>query len=212
MNIKTIFNEEKRGCGYRKPGGLYFVSDPISWDCNILPIPLTVCPCCGTGIKPARGWTWINPQPFLKSIDKENCQSCEAFSNCLVLTDQKKVGLIWVGEKFYKTPDEFSREAFFQGISRRVANIPHGFEIGKSVVWLGHRKAIETNCPDCDGNGILCENETCIHGKIYDAGVFMVYRPKRIEYIITGEETQEELENYEKRGITLINLKFVDKK
>jgi hypothetical protein len=52
--------EAARGCGYRKGGGMYLVSGGISQPCGLLPIPLDVCPCCNQGIKPARGWTWID--------------------------------------------------------------------------------------------------------------------------------------------------------
>jgi hypothetical protein len=54
--------EHKRGCGYRKPGGMYLVSLGIGRDCGKLPIPLTVCPCCGAGIKFSRGFTWISDE------------------------------------------------------------------------------------------------------------------------------------------------------
>ena len=60
MNIQTIVNESERGCGFRKKGGLYLVSEGLAAPCGKLPIPLTVCPVCGQGIKPSRGWTWIN--------------------------------------------------------------------------------------------------------------------------------------------------------
>jgi hypothetical protein len=59
FNIQTLF-EGKRGCGYRKPGGLYLRTDGHGRYCGALPIELTVCPTCSQGIKPARGWTWLN--------------------------------------------------------------------------------------------------------------------------------------------------------
>jgi hypothetical protein len=56
--------EGKRGCGYRKPGGLYLVAGKPNAPCGRLPIPLDVCPCCHNGIKPTRGWTWVQPKPL----------------------------------------------------------------------------------------------------------------------------------------------------
>jgi hypothetical protein len=58
----TIENrvEAKRGCGYRKPGGTYLVSDSLGRECGKLPIPLDVCPTCHAGFKPTQGWTWVN--------------------------------------------------------------------------------------------------------------------------------------------------------
>jgi hypothetical protein len=53
--------EAKRGCGHRKVGGLYLVSGDTFVYCDRLPFKLDVCPCCGGGIKQARGTTWIQP-------------------------------------------------------------------------------------------------------------------------------------------------------
>ena len=38
--------EGKRGCGFRKPGGLYMVS-AVSAPCGKLPTPLDICPTWG---------------------------------------------------------------------------------------------------------------------------------------------------------------------
>src|SRR5207302_7622776 len=52
--------EAKRGCGYRKIGGLYFVGGGRGVACDRLPIPLDICPTCGHGIKQTRGFTWVD--------------------------------------------------------------------------------------------------------------------------------------------------------
>ena len=54
-----------------------------------------------------------------------------------------RVGLIWVGEKFYPTPQDFCAEAEKMGISRRIPAVPNDFVLGETWVWLAHRKAIE---------------------------------------------------------------------
>ena len=41
-------------------------------------------------------------------------------------------------------------------------------------------------------------------------GIFTAFRPERIEYIVTGKESQEELDRMEERGITLIDLVKID--
>lgn len=56
--------EAARGCGYRKKGGLYLVAPKPNAPCGRLPIPLDVCPCCHSGIKPTRAWTWVQPKPL----------------------------------------------------------------------------------------------------------------------------------------------------
>ncbi len=67
IDITVIKNESKRGCGYRKQGGLYLMAGGPSAECGKLPLELTVCPCCGAGIKPARGWTWVNAEALFAS-------------------------------------------------------------------------------------------------------------------------------------------------
>jgi hypothetical protein len=74
MEIKTVV-EKKRGCGYREPGGLYLRTDGIGRVCGALPIELTVCPTCSQGIKPARGWTWIN---IAALVEVRGCRNSEA--------------------------------------------------------------------------------------------------------------------------------------
>ncbi len=206
--------EQRRGCGYRQPGGKYVVAGKPQADCGRLPIPLTVCPTCNTGIKAARGWTWFNPEPFILAApecDGNACDSCPVSNNGLV--EIRKVnedparcaGLIWIGEKFYATPEEFLTEAGRMGISRRIKAIPRGFEVGKTWVFLAHRKAIpavhESECAtnanptgECD-----CEAEPT-------PGIFSAFRPDAIEYIVKGTEDEAELDKLENAGFTLIHV------
>lgn len=218
MNIQTIVNESKRGCGFRKAGGLYLVGGGETVPCGKLPIPLTVCPTCGQGIKPARGWTWVNGKKLAELVADIECNQPHC-GTCSINNPPEKVGLIWVGEKFYKTTDKFLNEVAEKGISRRITHIPHDFKLDETWVWLAHRKAIECNV--CCGTGhwhsyttttegseklenyTICEN---CEGIGYFAGVFYAYKPERIEYAVKGDETEKELEGMEKRGISLIKL------
>ena len=208
--IRTIINEQVRGCGYRKPGGTYLVNDGPGFSCNRLPIPLETCPCCNAGIKPARGWTWINGKMILENSEKWNnnvCASCGKFTGgCTLLFPSEKTGLIWVGEEFYKTPEAFTLEASVQGISRRISKIPRDFKVGETPVWLAHRKAVPVICVKCnDHNELFCP-KCSGSGMVMIPGVFSVFTPSRIEYIITGEETEKQLARKESQGITLIKL------
>src|SRR5260370_22228167 len=50
--------EAKRGCGYRKAGGLYLVGGGIGLPCDRLPYEIHECPCCHMSVlgeKPAKG-------------------------------------------------------------------------------------------------------------------------------------------------------------
>jgi hypothetical protein len=107
MNIITVV-EKKRGCGYREPGGLYLRTFGMGRLCGALPIELTVCPTCHQGIKPARGWTWINIAALVekRGCHMDSCGDCP-IADAMIQT----AGLIWVGEKFYKSPFHFNQEA-----------------------------------------------------------------------------------------------------
>ncbi len=92
--IKTVINEPKRGCGYRKEGGLYLVSSRGAQACGKLPIPLDICPTCNDGIKPSRDWTWIDGKKIAEDIECsfENHEFSECF-RCPVHDPQERVGL-----------------------------------------------------------------------------------------------------------------------
>jgi hypothetical protein len=188
--------EHARGCGYKKKGGLYLIGGVFARECYKLPIALTVCPCCGEGIKPSRGFTWISSDLFAYKLctppidDKfHETGECEG---CAMSRPKTKMGLIWVGEKFYKTPKDFTSEAAIQGISRRIAQVPKELEIGKTWICFAHRKAVSA----IDGKGNIVQS----------AGIFHAFIPQRIEYVVTGKESTEELTALEKRGFTLIDV------
>lgn len=174
--------EEARGCGHRRPGadgvGLYLMGslDRMVW-CERLPFPLHVCPCCGGGVKPSRSWTTFQPQIFL---DPEETPRCTAgirdpneehdHARCAVCHPAlagEYAGLLWVGEKFYRTPGHFLLEAKRMGISRKVAAIPQGFVLGQTYVYLGHRL--------CPGLG---------EGGQPGQGLFLAFRPAHVDLVI----------------------------
>lgn len=212
--------ESARGCGYRKEGGLYLVGPVLDEPCPRLPLPVTSCPHCGQGIKPARGWTWVEPASIVPpaihgSIDhNERCPlglpARVHLDDALAIIDfgsrkpepanwhqmGERAGLIWVGEKFYPTPLEFLEEASRMGVSRRIKTLPHGWEPGMWVI-LGHRKAILTFEPTEDPD---------VAEKVYSPGVITVFKPLRVEYIVKGDETDEQLAALEKRGIEPVKV------
>ena len=183
--IREIINEAERGCGYRREGGLYFVSAGVSVACGKLPVALKVCPCCGGGIKPSLGFTWINPSMLVPAGEcSDHCRK-EA---CSMYNPPDKSGLIWIGQSFYKSAQAWLDEAQTQGVSRKIGAIPRDFVVGKTMVFVAHREAI-TNA---DGTKT--------------AGIFHAFVPDRIEYIVKGNETPEELDHMESRGIALVKL------
>ena len=190
MNIRTSV-EGKRGCGYRAEGGLYLVSEGMGRYCGALPIELSICPTCHHGIKPSRGWTWIDLSA-LAAV--RGCQKDGGCGDCPIADARiQKCGLLWIGEKFYSTPQEFAKEATNMGISRRISAVPRDFVVGETWVALAHRKAIE-------GQFKLGEEPT------YKSAIFHVFRPHAIEYVIKKGDSKEKLEDLEKRGISLVKV------
>ncbi len=176
-----IVTEGKRGCGYRKAGatgvGVYLMGDGIFEPCPRLPFPLSVCPCCGGGVKFSRGFTWVAPstlfatdiRPLPESHGAGLCPLCNPVA-IVHLSD--RAGLIWVGNKYY-SPQTFAREAQEQGISKKVAAVPNGFEIGEHFIFLAHNHAV----PNLDDS----DNPT-------SPGVFMVFRPQRVDLVIDSAD------------------------
>ncbi|MBE7174526.1 MAG: hypothetical protein INR73_28400 [Williamsia sp.] len=184
--------EKRRGCGYRKPGGLYLVSGGAAKFCGKLPIECTVCPCCGQGIKFNRGVVKVSSQLIENTpCTKPHCMSDPPQpSGCFPFGWVKEYWLMWVGAKFYPTPRDFMREGAAQGISKRIGQIPKGFEVGKSWILLAH--------PNVTFYG---EDEPEVK-----QGIFTAFCPERIEYVVTGEETDDDLQAKADAGITLVNV------
>lgn len=178
--------EPRRGCGYRKIGGLYLVSGPGGMPCDRLPFPLTICPTCNQGIKQTRGWTWVTPNTLFGGMHSDCMDGWHTCPVCQPTPD--RAGLLWIGEKFYPTPTEFHMEAADLGISRRIKAIPRGFEIRKTWILLAHPKAIRE----------FKESE-------YEAGIIKVWRPTRIEKILPeSKRGSEEAAELDKKGITCV--------
>lgn len=186
--------EPRRGCGFRKIGGLYFVGGGAAVYCDRLPIPLEVCPTCGHGIKQTRGFTWVELEPLVGGAHAQ-CADTFPCPLCMRPDTLGRCGLLWVGERFYKTPADFDREAAALGISRRISAIPRGFVVGETWIVFAHPRAIATqlNCPRCaevvavvriDGELQLACPACGWNGLAFRPGIFKVWKPERIEKIL----------------------------
>jgi hypothetical protein len=217
-------HDQKRGCGYRKAGGLYLVTGGEAAPCFKLPIPLTVCPTCHGGIHPSRGFTWVDADKLAGGREclpppRQRLPECE---RCPLAQGLGMAGLLWIGESFYKQPEDWSKEAMMQGISRRIHQIPTKFKIGETWVLVAHRK-VRFRCEACAGTGkintdLMVESEA---GQVLDKrackacegggfvrkrGIFSIFRPSAIEYVVKGDEPEEKLERLAKRGVTLVKV------
>lgn len=199
--IQTV-EDHKRGCGWRKAGGMYLMGSGDSFKCGRLPIPFGTCPCCGYGIRPSRQPTWVDADKIIYASEKvcdqaeHDCERCpinkafteESFGQAL---------LIWIGERHYPTVDHFEREAEQQGVSRRIQAIPRGFVVNKTWVLLAHPKAIATR----PAMGEPVE---------FTPAIFHIFRPTRVEYVCNGDESEEEVEGLIARKLTPIVIQRVE--
>lgn len=191
MASVQVRRDQKRGCGWRKSGGLYLVPDGPSAPCGMLPIPLDVCPTCHHGIKPARSWTWVSADALIAG--RQCGLGADACGGCFFKrASLGKVGLLWVGGAFYPTPEHWTQEALKQGVSRRIPALPRGFVLGETWVFVAHRDAIPVGADE------------------FIAGVFHAFKPRAVEFVVRGTETDEELDAMIKRGITPVRIERVE--
>lgn len=182
--MKTVVDSIRK-CGWRKPGGLYIRTEPGFWpQCCRFPKPLEICPCCGAGVKYCRGWTWINPRQLFGEI---YCTR-PAPNHCPLVILPEKSGLLWIGKQFYQ-PDEWLEESQRLGVSRRIHTLPHQFKANQTWVFVA------------SVHGIRNRDNTC------SPAIFHAFKPTAVEYVAKGDETPEELESLEKRGITPVLVK-----
>lgn len=231
--------EKLRGCGSRKHGGTYLCGVGLQVVCDRLPIPLEVCPTCNEGLKFSRNPREINADkmfgvhkiyPIDGSFDLGT--SCPE-DYCYVCRPPSDVPsyIMGVGERHY-TPESFIKEAMEMGVSKRIPAIPRNLVVGKSVVFLSHKKAIvhkTMKCPKCKSDKVvscpgstnkepladinyicqdcLLEFEIPLGEETYQHGIFYAFKPQRIERIYwTTEDTPELREKCEKQGITPVFL------
>ncbi|WP_138994310.1 hypothetical protein [Larkinella sp. C7] len=177
--------EGRRGCGFRQKGGYYFVAGKSSRPCGKLPIEVSTCPCCCQGIQFSRGFSWVSSA----LIEQQSCR-ISGCSDCFPFKVMKRYGLMWVGEKYYKTPAYFTEETARMGISKRLPFIPKGFNVGMDWILLAHRK---------------CPFET-LTGTDFRPGIFTAFCPQQIDYIVKGDESDEFLQEVYDKGIHLVDV------
>jgi len=207
MNIETR-QDKLRMCGWRKEGGLYLMGDSEGIACGKLPLPIGICPTCGHGVKVSRGFTWVDPVELFGDVrcnsDTYACQGCHL--STVGVNQMHNAGLIWVGSKFYPTPTDFTVEALNQGVSRRINSIPHQFILGKTWVFLAHRKGEPTE--------FNFSKEELLTGKTdqpdFIPTIFHAFLPNAIEYVVHPDDDEDKLERLVKKGVTLIRVERMD--
>jgi hypothetical protein len=182
--IETVVDRQ-RGCGWRKPGGLYLRCDTAPTPCKKLPVPFFVCPKCGRGLEQCRGWMTIDPADWIESGP---CSFDGCTAGCPFNEPPLAAGLLWIGLRFYPTPAAFLKEWAEQGISKRIPRVPRSLVLGKTVVYLVHpRRAASQDVEDV----------RVIIGS---------FVPDRIEYVVKGDETAAALEKLVELGIRPVRI------
>lgn len=204
--------EAKRGCGYRKVGGIYLVAGGLGVPCDRLPFPLTVCPTCSAGIKQARGWTWVD----LAALTGGLHEPCSDYPGCIMCAgrdDAHRAGLLWIGERFYKTPADFAHEAALLGVSRRISTVPKELKIGETWVLLAHPKAVPAAAQVNAGLPLEADEAIVSTAPRPTPGIFRAFRPERIEVLVTESQSKDEdyMAKLAKRGLTPVVVPDNDK-
>lgn len=176
--------EKKRGCGYRKVGGLYLCGGGIPTTCDRLPLPLEPCPVCAERPRFTRSIERIVPRRLWGSHGA-TC-SCPTGDNCPVCWPPGDGWLMWVGESY--TPESFIREALDMGISKRIPALPVEMKLHQDWVYLAYAKLLPKK-----GKDMLLPfggEESRRYG--FKPGVFYVFRAQRLELIVTETQAQDE--------------------
>lgn len=202
MATVHMVTDSLRGCGWRKEGGMYLMSDGLGQSCNLLPHHLHVCPTCGHGIRPTRGgWTWVDPDELMPHHSDKN--TTRRHAGC-PLNDPglmgERAGLMWIGGSYYPTPEVWLNEGKRLGFSRRITGVPRGLEVGVTWILTAHRK-VHLGWRDVEQPDASITEEPII-----GPAVFHLWVPSRIEYVVKGTETEEELDAIEARGLTLVRV------
>ena len=175
--------EKKRGCGYRKVGGLYLCGSGIPTTCDRLPFPIEACPTCAERPRFTRSIEAIAPR-HLWSIHQPTC-TCPAGADCPACYPPGTGWLMWVGEDY--TPESFIREALEMGVSKRIPALPVALNLRKDWVFLAYAKLIPKK-----GKDMLLPfggEESRRFG--YQPGVFYVFKAARLELIVTETQAQD---------------------
>jgi hypothetical protein len=207
-------SEQKRGCGFRKIGGLYLVCDPgFALDCDGLPLELEQCVCCGFKPPFSRNLQKIQALYLLMREVEHHAEhdnaKCQCLSQCPICHIPAHVrhaseiyGLMFVGKQSY-TPNSFIKEAFQMGVSKRIPEIPAWLKLRETWILLAHQKVPKVTLED------LKKNELHTKEPEYIQAVFYAFQPQRVELVCwKGQLSNDQILKLEKKGITPVFLEY----
>lgn len=221
--------EAKRGCGYRRQGGLYLVGGGLSAPCDRMPYPLDRCKTCGGGIKFTRGHTWLQPDFFPVHDgchDDCPCPVCGyvgANQDGVIPSDDFGPHLLlWIGRGHY-SPEAFLEEGRRLGVSRRISAMPKGLVLGETWVLLAHLDAVPSKlapdeCGTCGkwkrhhGDQGCIDVERRVDCVKFEPpkptpGIFCAFIPRAVELVLReSDATPERVEKEAKRGVSVVRV------
>lgn len=191
--------EAKRGCGFRKVGGLYLMGEGLAMPCPALPFRLNPCSTCGHVLKAARAIAFKPKGAIMPSMmcEAHGCVACPLAA----MPPDQPCGLQAVSQKFY-TPQSFRAESESLGVSRRISAIPRELEIGKTWVFLAYSQHKTATLPP-DGAGF----QQVVPDDYQE--VFYAFRPSRIELVVSPSwkaAHAEQVAYHEKKGVVLVEV------
>jgi len=219
--------EQERGCGFRKIGGVYLVSDGGSMACDGLPVELSPCSDCGYEIHQARSMQPIHAGYLASKMrghkckeDFAGCPLCyyaEEYADEFAMTPEERKAqevqvpkvffIMYVSKEFY-TPESFIDEARTQGISKRIApdSLPRGFKVGVDWVFLAHQEVHFR--PNCGKTTVTFKDTTSAELEqpkpTIKRGIFYAFKPQRLELVLWKGTDAEMIRDYEERGYTVV--------
>ena len=131
----------------------------------------------------------------VETLQRSGGNTVNVLKLCHVCQPTDSIGyLLGVGEKFY-SPQTFITEARTLGLSKRIPAMPKHLELGKTWVYLVHRRAMVDQATD--------EPQMAI---------FAAFIPQRVEMPVWESQlTDKKREELQKRGITPVPIPDGDK-
>lgn len=183
----------ERGCGFRKAGGLYLMGHNVTLrECDRGLLHIKACPTCGERPRFTRGIASIN-FVTLFGEHKPHFGECKDDATCVVCHPPRNVNhyLMWVGRDY--TMSSFVDESELMGVSKRIAQVPADFVMGRDWVYLA-RKSVKAK-----DYGVKLDKGK----RVFDA-IFYAFRPSGIEYVLKESDLKNEkkIRDLVERGIT----------
>lgn len=205
--------EQERECGFREIGGVYLRgARQLGMTDSNMPLPLASI-MEGFQVPHSMGWErLVNPSRFWDHI---------VDPNFLLYGLKEDAILTWVGEQYYSPAEsiaeaeELQADGLPRGFSRRVnfKSLPEGVVPGKTWVLLAHIKGMtfahwkeraEQFGFDVSKHEVLFGANGFVHA------IFSAFILDRVEYILSGDETQEEVDAIVAKGFSPVIVRPVD--